>query len=89
MFKFGKFEKPVVRTKRTVEIEDSMVNETWNAFHSIGVPVTYFEYVEETDGAGGVADTIMYRVSLEASQEEWDKLNRHLGALGIIEAPEK
>lgn len=89
MFKFGKFEKPVVRTKRTVEIEDSMVNETWNAFHSIGVPVTYFEYVEETDGAGGAADTIMYRVSLEASQEEWDKLNRKLGALGIIEAPEK
>lgn len=89
MFNFGKFEKPVVRAKRTVEIEDSMVNETWNAFHSIGVPVSYFQYVEESDGAGGLADTIMYRVTLEASQDEWDRLNRKLGALGIVEAPGK
>lgn len=89
MFNFGKFEKPVVRNKRTVEIENSMVNETWSAFHSIGVPVTYFEYVEESDGAGGIADRIMYRVSLDASQDEWDRLNRKLGALGIVEASEK
>lgn len=89
MFNFGKFEKPVVRNKRTVEIENSMVNETWSAFHSIGVPVTYFEYVEESDGAGGTADRIMYRVSLDASQDEWDRLNRKLGALGIVEASEK
>lgn len=85
MFGFGKMiEKPVIRTKRTVEIEDSMVNETWSAFHGIGQPVTYFEYVEEPDGG---SKRFMYRVTLEATQDEWDRLNRRLGALGISEAP--
>ena len=89
MFKFGKIEKPVIRNKRTVEIEDSMVTETWDAIHSIGVPVTYFQYVEESDDTDGSADRIMYRITLDASQNEWDRLNRKLGALGIVEAPEK
>lgn len=85
MFGFGKMiEKPVIRTRRTVVIEDSMVNETWTAFHGIGQPVTYFEYVEEPDQG---AKRFMYRVTLEATQDEWDRLNRRLGALGISEVP--
>lgn len=81
---FGiKVKKPVVlrKTHEFPMLEKDLTKEVWMALHSVGTPVTFEQDVTENDGV----KEICYNVSIPASQDEWDKLNRRLGKLGVDE----
>ena len=75
-----KFKKPVKRTSHKFDLPKAKVDQkVWDALHRFGTYVTTKEYLEEDEEAS----EFWYEIHVEASSEEWDSLNRSLGAMGI------
>lgn len=61
--------------------EKDLSKEVWMELHRFGAPVTFKEDVRESKGE----KWIEYEISIPLTQDEWDRLNRRLGKLGIDE----
>lgn len=80
------FKKPIERKIHTFPLlEKDLTKEVWMALHSVGTPVTFEQDVLEHDGV----KEISYDVSVLTTQDEWDRMNRRLGKLGIDEIQTK